>query len=281
VGLAPAKEKDELLAVVALELDRAGQDKIAGTIAAPLLKPYEEKPAKAGAAAGSPPPIGPNRLALAVALDQVKAAGKNVPAAPGATGKPVEPEARLGYALGYACQGKWDQARQAAEAPGAADQRVEALTAVADFAVGKNDDAARQAVQQAVSVLQKELKGKDLSPWLVCRLVRTGARVGLVDQVRPAADAIAAADLRARAQREVYGAILAAQGKADLEEMDQAAQKPASPILLEGLARYNARYASSAALFKTIDRWDPKQQACGFIGVALGEQDSDSSPKTE
>jgi hypothetical protein len=261
----------ELDALVALELARAGDMAAAKEKATPLLKPYETETAKKEELAKRPV-LGPNVLALAVALEQkIHAERITVPASEAALKDPF-PEIRLGYARGWSCQGKWAPARQIAAAPGNAALRFEALVDVATFAEVKSPKDAESAVQAAFTIWRDELQASPVSPWLLLRLVRLGAPSARPEDMQRVAEAISDADLRSRARLEITRARLAALDGPDTDGFEKEAKSPSNALILEALSRHNARYNSSSSLIREIDQWDPRFRPFGYIGVALGQQ---------
>jgi hypothetical protein len=270
----PEKYQAELIALAALELARAGETALAKEKAAPLLKPYETETAKTEELAKRPV-LGPNVLALAVALDQkIHAERITVPASEAALKDPF-PEVRLGYARGWSCQGKWTEARQIAAAPGNALLRFEALVDVATFAEDKSPKDAESAVQAAFVIWRDELQASPVSPWLLLRLVRLGAGSARPEDMQRVAEAISDGDLRNRARLEITRARLAALNRQpDADGLEKEAKSPSNALILEAISRHNARYNSSSSVIREIDQWDPRLRHFGYIGVALGQQDA-------
>jgi hypothetical protein len=263
----------EQTAQVGVEMLRADQKEPAKRLAARLLQPYQAKTARPDAQAG---PLGPNQIALAVALElPVKTDRVEVPIAEAALKDPY-PEVREGNALGLACQGKWDQARQVANSPGSAPVRLEALLAVAELADGKELEHCKPALVEALTLRAKELAATPQTPWLLLRLARLAGHVGLNEQhdlVKPLLDGISDKDLRARARLELLRGEIA-DSHADVASLNEKAKQADSPIMLEVIARHLARQRSSSDVMDMVDRWEPRTaQPLGIIGAALGEQD--------
>jgi hypothetical protein len=267
------KERAELTALAGLELIRAGEHETAKALAAPLLKPYEGKPAKKADLAKRPV-LHPNMIALAVALDQpIETEAVSIPA-PEAALKDPYPDIRLGYARGWAAQGKWAQARQIAAMPGDPAVRFEAFVDVATAADGKSLQDADAAARAALTIWRDDLQGSPISPWLLLRLVRAGSRAGLADQMQQVAESITDADIRTRARLEVVRSRLASLHGLDTDGLDKEPKQPSSGQILEAICRHNARYQSSSSLIREIDQWEPTLRALGYIGAALGQQDN-------
>jgi hypothetical protein len=268
------KDRIELAALTALELARAGETATAKERAAPLLKPYEIETTKKEELVKRPV-LGPNVLALAVALDQkIHAERITVPVSEAALKDPF-PDVRLGYARGWSCKGMWALARQIAAAPGNAALRFEALVDVATFAEDKSPKDVEAAAQAAFPIWRDELQKSPVSPWLLLRLVRLGAGSARLEDMQRVAEAIPDAVLRNRARLEITRARLATlNGQPDPDGLEKEAKSLSNALILEAICRHNARYSSSSSLIRDIDQWDPKIRPFGYIGVALGQQDA-------
>lgn len=266
--LSSEKDRSEITALIGLELIGADHRELAETLATRALEPY-----LAGAGTGQPRLATPSALAALLVFlgrtEEVKEAlYVTEPKNPNA--EDISFEARLGYAVTRAHQGNWNEAITLADAKGSPADRLRALLAVAWVAAGKSPEQGRPAIEKAVPHVEKA------DPWLLHRLVRLGADMGLADQVQPVADAIPEPTLRAAAHRDVLRGRLAGKDQVQMESMDAEAAKGApNPFVLEFLARHNARYGSGAAVLKAVDAWEREQlRPYGYIGVALGLQDS-------
>jgi hypothetical protein len=275
------KDLTELTALAALELIRAGELEAAKALAAPLLKPYETPTGKKENP-GKRPPLLPNVIALAVALDvKIDTESISVPAPPAALKDPF-PELRLGYALGLAAQGKWAQAQEIAATPGNAALRFQALVEVAEAGTGNQESGIKSQgagnggdiVRKALQIWQEELQKSPISPWLLLRLVRIASRAGLSNEVGRVVEAIPDPDLQNRARLEITKAQLAAQNGPALETFEKEDKEPRNALSLEAICRHNSRYGSSSELIHDIEQWDPRVRPFGYIGVALGRQDT-------
>ena len=267
------QDRTELIALAALELRRAGETELAKSLAAPLLKPYEQETAKKEELARRPI-LGPNVIALAVALgEKLHAEAITVPASEAALKDPF-PEVRLGYARGLACQAKWAEARQLAAVRGKAALRFEALVDVATIAEDQSPEDVGAAVQAALNIWKQELQNSPISPWLLVRLVGLAASGTQPGDLEPVTKAIADADLRDRARLEITRARLAALKGPDIEGLENEPKEPSNALILEAISRHNAYYNQGSSLVREIDQWDPRVRAFGYIGVALGQQDA-------
>jgi hypothetical protein len=259
-------DRPEMLALVGLELARAGARGEAQAVADQALASYDPS-------LESRPPVAPPLVALLVALDQQQRAEAElrIPAPqPGAPNPPAE--ARLGYAVGWACLGK-GEALQLADAPGSASERWQALVGVA--AAAKDPETARAAVDAAAPLLDTDLKDRLPDGWSMLRLVRTGARVGAAERVRPVADRIPDAALRSRAQLDLLRSRLAPSTATDAEGLAAAGKDQANPLALELRARHHARYGNPSDALRAVGSWEPESlRPFGYVGVALGLQDA-------
>jgi hypothetical protein len=269
-----SRDLPEMLGLVGLELIQEGQPGPAGTLAASALQAVKAETGRRLPA--------PALVALLVALGQEKQAEESLGVAPPRPdAKSPEYEVRLGYALGWACLGKWDEARNLAgltATQGPALERVYALVAVAGVAAAKNSDEARRCLESALGVVEKELQGKSGDPWVLYRLVEQASRTGLAERVKVIAGnpvLIPDAGLRYRAQVEVLRGQLAAVPEGNEARLtEEISQETPHPLRVELLARHNANHGNSAAVLKLIDAWDKENlRPFGYAGVALGMQD--------
>ena len=209
---------------------------------------------------------------MLLALNQPAKAEKDVAPPPGAGEEPY-PAVRIGYAHGWALQGKLPEARRLANSPGKAASRLPALLAVASVSVERKDPDALKDVEAAVNVLTNELKPGEVSPWLALRLARLGARAGMGEPLSAAVNTIVPPDFRGRAQLAILRENLDKQ--ADPDKVAELAKQPdAYPPALEVLARYNARRGNSSAIGSQIPSWPELLRPFGYVGVALGLQDA-------
>jgi hypothetical protein len=273
-ALSPEKEAPELLALVGLEQWRAGQIEAAEAQANLACKPFENK--------DSPkrPLISPSLVALLVALDKAGRAEKLL-IAPPEPGKEPFPEARQGYAVGWALKDKWDDALKLAETPGSPTSRLETLTALAEVTLPAQAQPGRVACEKAFALLNGELKDKAVSSWLLWRLVRLQVQAGLAEQAGASAALITDVELRGRAQRDILDARLAREGAgaAELDELSNSvgrgdAGSLSQQLQVQDMARYLARAGYSADLLAAIEGWHPEVlRPFGYLGVALGQQE--------
>ena len=262
----------QVLAVVGLEWLRKGKKEQAEkllTQAGALLK-AEQKPAPQGAQPPKkekekPPPFLVELVALAYALGQEKDKDlklETVEAGVLETGKAIA-----------AAFNSAEEARDKAKKLLTPALRFEALVAVADALA--NPDDARQALKEAVDVAGKEPSAHSVSPWVVERLVRLGAAVGLDDQTL--LDAVnwlpGRSQLRGWCQLQVFRQQL--KREKDKAVDDSLADGVDSGSLSHRLARaelvrHNTVRDKSAA--KKVDEWVAALKPYGYIGAAMGLQ---------
>jgi hypothetical protein len=265
----PAHEKGELLAVIALEMLAKDKRKEAAGLAQTALLPYQIRPG--GSKDKDRPQPGAALIALLLALRQdgqvEKALGVRTPA----PGKGMERDVRVGYAAGWALQGKLGEARALARDKSAPNpERLDAMAAVA-WAVSsdKNPGEAHADLTEALSFLD-QTKGSAPSPWALLLLVRAGLRAGLREQAARVVPFIADPVLRGRADLD----ILQAEGQADMNRLDEAVkQSRPYPLLVEWLARANAREGRGSDVLQAVEGWPEALRPFGDVGVALGIQD--------
>ncbi len=265
-----AEEAADLQAVIGLELARANQ-------MTPALKLAEQShllvapPPGADDKAKRAPP--PSLLALWFALGKPEQA-RALAAEPAGDLEP-EPAVRIGYAEGFARQGNREAARACAGRFGIAQARLQAFLALGAVALENNQaDVARQALEVAVKIADEELRGRNIPPWVLLRLVRLGVQADVGERLARVAGLIPDPAVRGRAQLAVLqGRLKSTKSKAD-DSWAQSVDKdtPAHPLALEALARHNAPL-EGAALLKTIDDSQPENvRPFRYLGMALGLQ---------
>ncbi len=248
-------EAQEALAVVGIELFRAGHKELAAKLADQAAASY------VGPKPETQPPLGPSVVALCVAT------GKPEPK-PGKAKEDSEAVA-VGRVVGLALKG---------DAPAARGQQIASAETgfVALVMLGQvTHDLAD--VDAAASLLEGKLDAQALSPWLVYALVEVAAPLVPADRALRLADHARDPGLKARAQLEVVRARLAAaKDQAGDNVLDGLGNDPlAQALAREALARHNARI-NDAATIKTIEGWDESVRPFGILGAALGEQDGKS-----
>jgi hypothetical protein len=294
VSLGPLDEWPELLAVVGLEALRAGKGPPAQTCADRAKELYLKPPDAAVPDANTPPAGEPDRsprsrdsqsravppslVALFLALKQPDKAKALAPAPNSQDGREPSLEVRVGYAEGWARQGDLDAARRLANAPGLAEERLHALVALIAGVLDGNGpaEAVGPDLDAAVRLVDAELRGSTVPPWMLLRLARLTTQGGFEDHARRLAGALpeTALPLRGWVQLEGVRARLAAtKGRADeapAQEVDK--RTLAHALAREALARHNARYG--AADLRAVGGWDPDGvRPFGYVGIALGWQD--------
>jgi hypothetical protein len=250
-----------VLAVAGLELFRTGNKKLAQNVA----QQATAASGSPGAGKGEPATVSPSLVSLCIVLGQQQPA-------PGK--EPDDANTFLvGQLGGLARQGPMDLGRvKAIEDP---QVRLRALVAVARGTQESKGDAT-PVLQEAAALLEGELKGKPLAPWLLMQAVRIGVDAGLAGEKLAAfADSIAALPLKARAALEILRAKLdRLDGKADdamLSAIDPTPRSLAGLLARQAIARHNASRDSDA--YKAAEGSQDPEAAFAFLGVALGLQD--------
>jgi hypothetical protein len=290
----------EIQAVVALELLRTNHKGEAETLAASALA--ASKPVAIPPRPGQPQPIGtPQLKQVPVSPSLValcKLLGKEPPT-PRETykeikkldkdGKPIKKGGKevkeyektldesdlnqitVGEAEWQARQGNFDQARKllAERTPLV---RLRGLTALAGVAADA-DASDKTDLNAACDLVEGELKGKGVPPWLLLRLIQLEVRGGAGERAAQLAEFIADAGLKAQAQLAVFRSRLeAAKDKTDDSSTGAVADNTAARALAwMALARHNAGHDGSAA--KAVDGWEEPFKTMGLAGLALGLQD--------
>jgi hypothetical protein len=249
-------EGPEALAVLGIELFRAGQKELAGQLADRAARLYNPQP---GGAGPERPPLAPAAVALCLAL------GKPGPG-PGQAENDKE-RFLVGQAAGLAMKGDAAAARQVkAEKP---EGRLQVLTALAE-ATGDLAD-----VDAAAGLLDGEPNEKPAPPWLVYRLVQVAAaKPGAADRALKLADHVGDPDLKVMAQLLVVRGRLEGSGeKAGDNVLTGIDTGPLAQALgREALARHNARH--DGGTLKAVEGWDESVRPFGLLGAVLGGQDA-------
>jgi hypothetical protein len=268
----------ELLAVVGLEMLRAKHEQVAETLATQAQQRFLSQ----GRPASGPNPTRlsvPSLLALWIALGKQDKVQALLPAP--AAAKEPEIGVLLGLAEGAARRGDWQTARAKAEEAGAPHDRLAVLITLASVAVENDAESARPDVEKALNLVEGPLKGKPVSPWLLWRLVRIGARAGLEERAQVLARQIQDPSFRGWAQLEMLRGHLAGTKERADEAWVQQVDKDsfAQGVAQEAVARHNTRYGGGSAVQKSIDSLEPeKLRPFGYVGLALGLQDREGDP---
>jgi hypothetical protein len=260
VYTAEGPDKYEAMSAVALELQKAGDEKSASEAANEALSPYapERK---------DRPPLRAPVVVLAHVLK------RPVPAAKKGSVEDEKLEL-IGQAEGLARQGQWEQARDKVRAANKYEAEVpfRALVGVAAAAVDTNaqDKSDLEAALRAAETMQKRPE----VAWPLLRLTRVALRAGQTDRAAKAADAVAG-PVRGQAQLLVLRARLAAAQQVVGEDAAKQVEGKGLAHLLgrEALARHNVRHDSGWA--KVVQGWEEPERAFGSLGIALGMQGKD------
>jgi len=150
--------------------------------------------------------------------------------------------------------------------------RFEGLVAVADATADPGE--ARQALEEAVGVADKERNARTVSPWVVARLVRLGAVVGMDEQtlVRAVSWLPDQSPLRGWSQLQVFREQLRREKDAAGMSLADGVDKGSLShrLALVELVRHNTTRDKSAA--KAVDSWEDSLKPYGYIGAAMGLQ---------
>lgn len=270
-GAAPAKpgsgvnSNAELVAVVALELYRAGNQKEAQALADSLTP---AKPPPKGAPGKTAPPT-PAQTALAVVLDRPKPEIRK-------TGKPGEEKENpedvenlvLGTAEGLALKKEIVQAQQLlSNAPPLV--RFKGLVALAQLA----DKADTVDLTAALDLADGEARTA-ASSWKFFRLIQLASENGQPDRAKQLANLIPDAGLKAEANCAILRERLkATKEKIDTSQADEFPEKSGARARAWVLmVRHNTRLDRGAA--KLVEKLDESHKAAGLAGAALGMQDN-------
>jgi hypothetical protein len=257
----------ELLAVVALELFRAGNQKEAQTLAdslSPAKPPAKGAPAKA-------PPVTPALVALAVVLDRAKPEIRK-------TGKPGEEKedsedlenTLLGVVEGLALKKEHAQARQLLSGvpPLVRFKGFVVLTSLAD-SPGESPD-----LVAALDLAESDARTAIAPTWSFFRLVQLAVQAGQLDRAKRLINLIPDQGLKAQAHVAILREQLRGnKEKIDLAEIDEIPEKTgARAKALELVVRHDVQLDRGAV--KSVERLDESRRAPALAGAALGMQDS-------
>ncbi len=248
-----AYEGPEALAVLGIELFRAGQKDTAGQLADRTARMYAPQPG----AEQERLPLAPSVVALCLAL------GKPAPQ----PGKDDQEMYLVGQAAGLALKGDAAEARKVI--PDKPEWRLQVLTAVAEVTGDPAD------VDAAAGLLDGDPKGKPVPPWLVYRLVQVAAaKPGQADHALRLADHVTDPGLKAMAQLLVVrGRLEGTKDRAGDNVLEGLDGGPLPQALgREWLARHNAR--SDSGTIKAVEGWDESVRPFGLLGAVLGTQDN-------
>jgi hypothetical protein len=243
------------LALVGIELFRAGEKDKAATLAGRAAQPYAapaDNPAR--------PPLSPSVVALCLAT------GKPEPQ----PGKSEEDKGLqgAGRATGLALKGDATTARDVAKKL-PPEARLRALVMLAEV-TGEAAD-----VDAAAGLLDGDVKA-DLPgvPWLIYRLAAAAAKSGQADRALKLAEPLTDPGLKTRAQLEAVRARLDGTkeqaGDGTLQGIDKGPL--AQALAHEWLARHNGKL-DYAGTIKAVQGWDEAVRPFGTLGTVLGEQD--------
>jgi hypothetical protein len=259
----------DLKAYVGLVLWGRRKEQDARSIAAGLVKPFQTKSKQR-------PPITAALLALLLATSQTQVAEEISKMSPAEATKDPYPEARIGFSWGSAYLGNWERANAIAGSPGPRSQQLEAFLAVISAAQGVNREQAK-AIALKLCNSDGILHGPgNVSDWLLWRLAGEGAKAGVeAEQMAPVMNAITDAALKQRCREALLRLRLSKlNGPNNETGLSQLAAEDGGRAV-ETFCRHNARYDKSASLLSTLDRLEQVPlRPFGYIGVALGEQDS-------
>lgn len=265
----------ELFGVAGLELALSGHTAEAERFAAPAAAPYEAQAAAKAKPGAARRPVAPSALALLLALRQDDRAARII-ARPPKPAESIDEGVRLGYIKGWAYQGRLDDARALVKGSDSPVRQLEALVAIGWAALDKDAAAAGRDVEAATQLLQTSLQGRSVPPWLLAALVRLAQRAGRPDQTQRVLARISDPESERRARLEAVRSSAESSKTADADALaNEAGSQSPNPLVLEALARQNARYGSATGVVAAVDAW-PREtlRPFGYVGVALGVQDS-------
>ena len=274
----PETDKPQAMALVGLQLWRAGRHKEAESAAEGAQSQFDLETKRAPTERRAPPSA-PALVTLWLLLGKADKAEAL---------KPVGGDDRAlfnftrGNVEAQALQGQLDGLRTWVKTlPGLDQLRYAALVATAALEKTPPEAADLEAV---AALLEGPLKGQPLTEqqptgkpdpsWLLWRLVRVAAKAGQEATAKKVADAIPDPALRGRAQLELLRAkLVKTSGRVDEALAGEVSPElPAHGLAREAVARHNARAGGMS--LKTVEAWTPDfVKPFGYAGIALGIQD--------
>jgi hypothetical protein len=256
-------------AVAGVELLRAGQQEPAKRLNAIVMNFYKpEKPA-APDKPDTPKKSLPSLTVEVVALATVLEPDKPLP-------KPEDADqidiAQIGKAVALALSGSMNEALALANKQRVA-RKVQALIAIADAV--NNTEESKRVTEEAISVFSRQLGDQRISPWVLARLVRLGVTYQLSDSdLKTVPLRINNDPLRGWDELHLFRLQLSREsGKVDENLADSVDRNSLSNKLARiELVRHNVR--KDRASVDAVEQWDKALQPFGYLGIALGLQDS-------
>jgi tetratricopeptide (TPR) repeat protein/DNA-directed RNA polymerase subunit M/transcription elongation factor TFIIS len=279
-GLFP-EDKSELLSIVGLEMLRAKKTSEAEALAASAqqgIQPVSAPTAPAGLAPNGKkqpsvvPAVSPSLVALLFGVGQASKARALAPEAKA----PVEARAlfQVGLSIGLALDGKFPQALAAVKELPSPAYKALALTGLAEtaFEAGQKEEA-RGALDEAAKLVDAE-KGKEMSSWVLWKLVTLAGKLGAAETGQTIARNIADPALRQQAAIDLLP------GSTTPEQLETALGSAVDKNsafyarALSEVCRKQASQGDSSGLSKGISTLEPeKLRPFANLGLALGLQE--------
>jgi len=180
----------------------------------------------------------------------------------------ISDEARIGYAMGFALQGKPDDARKMAERPGSPVSRWRALVMAAELLP---IDSAKPLVEDAAKLALNEIRGQTLAPPLMVSLARMLQAIGDTEHAGFIADAIKDESMQAWARLEALRVRLGTGVIGDSVWLDKLGDPKhlAVAIGYQRYARHN-ELMGDPAVAKLIETWpEGVLRPFGYAGRSL------------
>jgi hypothetical protein len=271
-GLAPLAPSDDLRAeasaVAGLEMWRGDPSRPeAETMARQAL----EALARAQGGDKDKPPVSSSLIALCAALDKKELLEK-LPAEWRKGPQAEQPPVLLGVIEGLALRGEAAKAHGVIPRLGAPQDRVQAHLSIAAALAAKQPEEARKELEEAAQEVGQH--GRNISPWLVLRLIQLGGRTGVAEQtLQPLPAAIQDPGLRGWAQLEALRARLDAAKEKAADNWADAVDKDttAAYVAREAVARHNARL--DAGTLAEAQKAPEPYRPFATLGALLGRQD--------
>lgn len=257
----------DLIGVIGIELFQAGKRELAD---------QTWQRARALPSSGAAPSL----QALAMALQGPDASPDQMPRfvdPPSPTNSAVE--SRRGFALGFALQGKTEDALRLAQDPGNPEHRVRALVDLAEVFIKSDPGFAGQALEAARGILINEVKNQKIPSWLPFRVALLSAQVGEIDPSFEVCEVIADPGLKAWAQMEAMRGHFATEPDEEYPAnwLDKVGTEKDLGHALAREAWVRQNVSAGGSYDDVVEEWSATMKPFGYAGIALGIQSKGDS----
>jgi hypothetical protein len=199
-----------------------------------------------------------------------------------ATGDPPL-AARLGYAEGFAFQGRWQEALTVARRSGNPEHQLRALAVVAAVAMEKAPGEGEPALTEAVALIPKVRTPQSaVSPWVLLRLAHAAGRMKKPEHSKSIAEGTNENDFKVWLKAETLRGLILSNGDAKPDEAwlteigTPDKPTPGHVFAAEIFARAMTATGNNGFL-KSVEDWPiGTLRPFGFVGLSLGALDYDA-----